>query len=72
MTMFCVFCDVYTWYGRMMTNSETHFGISQNFYGKKRVDVTGHPIVAINMYCTIAKCQCLTAKTIKSRDRGGR
>lgn len=72
MTTFCVFCDVYTWYGRSMTNSETYFGISQNFYGKKIVDVTDHPTIAINIYCTIAKCQCLTARTIKSRDRGGR
>jgi len=55
-----------------MTNSETYFGISQNFYGKKIVDVTDHPTIAINIYCTIAKCQCLTARTIKSRDRGGR
>lgn len=55
-----------------MTNSETYFGISQNFYGKKIVDVTDHPTIAINIYCTIAKCQCSTAKTIKSRDRGGR
>lgn len=48
-----------------MTNSETHFGISQNSM-KEWVDVTGHPIAVINMYCTIAKCQ-LNSKTIKSR-----
>lgn len=39
---------------------------------RKFVDVTDHPTIAINIYRTIAKWQCLTEKTIKSRDRGGR
>lgn len=49
-----------------MTNFKTYFGNAQFFYGKKFVDASGHPVIAINLHYTIAECQCLRAETIKA------
>lgn len=67
-----MFWDVHTGSGKTMTNSKTYFGISHNLYGKKIGDVSDHLTIAINIHHTVAKCQCSTAETIKSRATDGR
>lgn len=44
-------------------------GFYKIFIERKFVDVLDRPTVAINICHSIAKCQCLTAKTIQNRHR---
>lgn len=59
-----------TWetYGQFQKHT---LGFYKIFIERKFVDVLDRPTIAINICHSIAKFQCLRAKTIQNRDTGG-